>query len=129
MHITQYPIQVYKDFEKAVGGSEPHFQKLLDDGYPEWAAFAHGLQGDKEAVMWLLKGPYPEVDEPGAIAWLQNNPDPFFYIFCQATKKEPNALQWLEEHKLYHILIIAEAIRKAVKLRTKRETFWYKIDW
>ena len=25
MHITQYPIQVYKDFEKAVGGSEPHF--------------------------------------------------------------------------------------------------------
>ena len=69
------------------------------------------------------------VDEPGAIAWLQNNPDPFFYIFCQATKKEPKALQWLEEHKLYHILIIAEAIRKAVKLRTKRETFWYKIDW
>ena len=82
MHITQYPIQVYKDFEKAVGGSEPHFQKLLDDGYPEWAAFAHGLQGDKEAVMWLLKGPYPElgvlangmVDEPGAIA--RKNPTP-----------------------------------------------------
>lgn len=137
MHITQYPIQVYKDFEKAVGGSEPHFQKLLDDGYPEWAAFAHGLQGDKEAVMWLLKSPYPEfgvlangmADEPGAIAWLKNIPDPFFYVFCQATKKDSKAIQWLEEHKLYPILIIADAIRKAVRLRNKRETFWYKIDW
>ena len=58
--MENYPVEIYQNFEKAVSGSGEHFRKLLDGGYPQWAAFSNGILGDEKAVMWLLNNGYPE---------------------------------------------------------------------
>ncbi len=137
MQINNYPIEVYKDFEKAIGGDVRYFEKLIKDGYVEWAAFANGIMGDDKAVMWLLQNGFPELgvlangidDEPAAMSWLRRYPSPLLYNFCQATKKDKQARACLEQQNQLPLLILAEAIRKAMLQRIKRETFWYKINW
>ncbi len=137
MRITEYPIGVYQDFEKAVSGDDRFQKKLMDDGYPEWAAFANGILGDDEAVLWLLQNGYPEMgvlangmdDEPGAMKWLNRHPELFYYCFCQATKNDKKAIDWLEQNRYPVFVLLAKTIRKAMLRRIKRETFWYKIKW
>lgn len=137
MEMMNYPLTVYQDFEKAVGGSQKAFEKLLNDGYPQWAALSNAIQGDREAVLWLLRNGYSVtgvlanalLEEEGAIAWLERYPEPFYHVFYMACQGNRQAVAWLEERNLIAFIILAKAIRKAVRLRIKRNTFWYKIDW
>lgn len=137
MRISDYPIEVYRDFEKAVDGDFRYFEKLMKDGYMEWAAFSNGILGDDKAVMWLLQNGFPEFgvlangmnDEPAAMSWLRHHPSPLLYNFCQATKQDNKAKEYLKAQNQLPLLILAEVIRKAMLRRIKRETFWYKINW
>ncbi|MDE5609958.1 MAG: hypothetical protein K2I66_06225, partial [Bacteroidales bacterium] len=67
-------------------------------------------------------------DEPHALQWLREHPDPFYYTFCQATKEDSFALSHLKTHfpLFYHLSVV---VGRAMRLRIKRETFWYKINW
>ncbi|MDR1739567.1 MAG: hypothetical protein LBR45_02275 [Bacteroidales bacterium] len=134
MKIDEYPREVYIAFVKALEGKRNNFDKLIADGYPEWAAFAAALQGDDEATMFLLtKSALPVLgvlangmnDEPAAMSWLKKNSNRMYYAFCQATKKDDEAKEWLASHDYLIFVMLAEKINEMMKIRIKRETFWY----
>ncbi|MDR0763490.1 MAG: hypothetical protein LBF01_03225 [Bacteroidales bacterium] len=134
MNIDEYPQHVYIFFVKALDGHKESFYKLIDDGFPEWAAFSAALQGDENATVFLLKKSVLPVlgvlanginDEPAALNWLRKNPDPLYYAFCQATKKDESAIQWLASNDALIFVMMAEKIGEAMKIRIKREVFWY----
>ncbi|MDR2556323.1 MAG: hypothetical protein LBC49_01255 [Bacteroidales bacterium] len=134
MYIDEYPQHVYTSFVKALEGNKESFDKLIDDGYPEWAAFSAALNGDENATIFLLKKSVLPVlgvlanginDEPIALKWLKKNPDPLYYAFCQATKKDEEAKQWLVSNDALIFVMMAEKIGEVMKIRIKREVFWY----
>ncbi|MDR0620054.1 MAG: hypothetical protein LBG17_09170 [Bacteroidales bacterium] len=134
MYINEYPQQVYISFVKALEGQKESFDKLINDGYIEWAAFSSALLGDENAVMFLLKKSALPVlgvlanginDEPVALNWLKKNPNPLYYAFCQATKEDEKAKQWLSSNDELIFVMMAEKIGEAMKIRIKREVFWY----
>ncbi|MDR1974386.1 MAG: hypothetical protein LBQ31_06890 [Bacteroidales bacterium] len=134
MKIDEYPQKVYINFVKALEGDRQKFDELIEDGYPEWAAFSHALQGDERATMFLLKRSTLPVlgvlangmnDEEGAMNWLKKNKNPLYYAFCQASKKDEDARKWLESNDCLVFVMMAEKIYDIMKIRIKREVFWY----
>ncbi|MDE7149328.1 MAG: hypothetical protein K2O01_02810 [Bacteroidales bacterium] len=134
MYITAYPQTVYDELVKALNGQSRVFDALLAS-YPEWAAFANAVQGDREAIFWLLKYDFKEIgvlanalaDEPNATEWLKHHDDPFLYQFLQAAKGEETGMQFLKQTRYKTFVPLAKAVRQARKIRIKNETFWYRV--
>lgn len=134
MYITAYPPTVYEDVIKALNGQNRVFDQLLKT-YPEWAAFANAIQGDREAVLWLLQHKFREMgvlanalnDEPNAATWLEAQHDPFLFQFFQAAKGETDAMDFLKQTRYKTFIPLAKAVRQARKIRIKNETFWYRV--
>ncbi len=134
MYITAYPQTVYDELVKALKGQSRVFDALLAT-YPEWAAFANAVQGDREAIFWLLRHRFNEMgvlanalaDEPNAAEWLKVHDDPFLYQFFRAAKGEAEGMAFLEQTRYKTFVPLAKAVRQARKIRIKNETFWYRV--
>lgn len=134
MYITAYPQPLYDDLVKALNGQSCVFDALLAT-YPEWAAFANAVQGDREAIFWLLQHHFNEIgilanaldDEPNAAEWLKAHEDPFLYQFFRAAKGEAEGLEFLKQTRYKTFVPLAKAVRQARRLRIKNETFWYRV--
>lgn len=134
MYFTAYPPTVYDQAVKALNGQSRVFDALLVT-YPEWAAFANAVQGDREAIFWLLQHRFNEMgvmanalaDEPNAAEWLKAHDDPFLYQFFRAAKGESEGLEFLKQTRYKTFVPVAKAIRQARRIRIKNETFWYRV--
>ena len=139
IHITQktllhYDIKVLIILLGAVRGSKKYFHFLLENGYPELAAWSNVMRGDEDALHWLFDNGYNALgmmtlaidSKQKAMRWILETKDDFLINFTAACRKEEDGIKWLKENDLEIFLLMAEEEQKIIEIQTKDQMFWYK---
>ncbi|MGD9494063.1 MAG: hypothetical protein AB7V36_11985, partial [Bacteroidales bacterium] len=59
--LWEYEVKILLALEQAIGGNSEFLQFLLENGFPELAAFASAVRADKKALKWLFDNGSPEL--------------------------------------------------------------------
>ena len=54
MGLERYDIKILLALNQSIAGRKDFFRWLLDNGYPELAAFSNAIRGDVDAMKWLF---------------------------------------------------------------------------
>jgi hypothetical protein len=105
MHLLKYPDKIIIALAESIHGNEKISRWLLENGFPELAAFASAIKGSDEASQWLLKNHFPELaaldaaisNSNKAYQWLQKNDLTFYILIADACQGKPAALFHLKK--------------------------------
>ena len=124
--------------QKSLEGRKDFFKWLLENGYPELAAFSNAVRGDEEALHWLLKnkqfailGVLSEAIDgvAKAVNWIKEYNDPFLLNFIGACRKRPESIRWFIERNSRIFLAMTQEINKILDVQEKENTFWYRMKF
>ena len=100
MHcISDYDVKVLMALNESLKGDSKFTDFLMNNGFPELAAFSAAVHSNTDALHWLLNNGYPE-----------------FAILSNAIDGEDNAVQWLEKYKCHLMSILRLLAAKKTRL-------------
>jgi hypothetical protein len=123
-HLWEYDAKILMALAEAIDGNKKIFAWLLNNNYPELAAFAAAVRADEGALKWLMKNGFPHLailsdaidDEDKAKAWFKKHKMPFYLIFADACSVGGEAaMNWLQDHKYKVFLVLAIKTREVLK--------------
>jgi len=122
MLLSKYPVKIILLLELAVYGNIEPLMWLMENDYPELAAFANAIRKDKRAYEWLINNGYPDLaaltdaieDNYNAYMWLKKHKRDFYIILADAVQPKDYAVEYLRENNLEIFLRLCVVI-KAVK--------------
>ncbi len=106
MNFLKYPPKIIIALAEAIQGNQKILTWLLENGYPELAAFASAIRGSDDAVQWLLNNKYPDLaaldaaisKDVKAYHWLRKHNFTFHILLADACQGKPAALYHLEKN-------------------------------
>lgn len=118
MGLEKYDIKILLALTKSIAGRKDFFRWLLDNGYPELAAFSNAIRGDVEAMKWLCKHGYNwlailsnAIDgDDRARVWTGKNTNICNLMFAMACREDLDAIRWLRDKELNIFLLMAKEV-------------------
>lgn len=139
MNITQksllhYDIKILLALLESVKGSKKFFHFLLENGYPELAAWSNVMRGDEDALKWLFQHNYTTLammtiaidGHDKARTWVLETKDDFLINFTAACRKDKQAMRWLKDNELEIFLEMAIEEQKIMEIQVKDQMFFYR---
>jgi len=125
MGLEQYDIKILLALVKSIAGRKDFFRWLMNNGYPELAAFSNAIRGDVEAMKWLFGHHYAwlailsnAIDgEDKARVWIGQATHRCNLMFALACREDVDAIRWLRDNNLQVFLLMAKEV--AVVLDTQ----------
>ncbi len=132
--LPNYDIKILIVLLESLKGKKKFFKYLLENGYPELAAWSNAVLGDEDALHWLFDNGFAELGvlsnaidgEKRAVQWVMMSQDEFMINFSAACRKEPDGMRWLEERELEIFIQMVYRIRVILELQIKDQLFWYR---
>ncbi|MBO5963531.1 MAG: hypothetical protein J6V51_00905 [Bacteroidales bacterium] len=132
--LVNYDIKILIALLESLKGKKKFFKFLLENGYPELAAWSNAVLGDEDALHWLFDNGYGELGvlsnaidgEKSAVQWVLMSKDEFMINFSAACRKEPKGMRWLEERELEIFIQMVLRIRVILDVQIKDQLFWYR---
>ena len=123
--MERYDIKILLALREAIRGSKDFFHWLLDNGYPELAAFSNAIRGDRSAQEFLgrigqawLSVLSEAIDgEERARHWVARNLHEVNIRFALACRKEESAIRWLKERDLGIFLMLAQEVAVVLEVQ------------
>jgi len=120
MLLTKYPVKILLLLELAIDGKEEPLFWLLENDYPELAAFANAVRNDKKAFEWLVQNGYPDLaaltkaieDDFDAYQWLKRHKRSFYIILADAVQPKEYAVKYVRDNNLEIFLRLCVIIKK-----------------
>lgn len=120
MGLEHYDVRILLALLKSLQGHRDFFQWLMNNGYPEIAAFSNAICGDKDAMKFLFRTHYEwlailsnAIDgEDQARVWIGKACKPVNLMFAMACQQEPRAVKWLQVRRLDIFLVLAQEIHE-----------------
>ncbi|MDY5968779.1 MAG: hypothetical protein SPJ13_02010 [Bacteroidales bacterium] len=117
--MEKYNVKILLALMESIKGRRDFFKWLLNNGYPELAAFSNAIRGDKEAMVWLFKYHFEwlailsnAIDgEEKARVWIGRACHPVNLMFAMACREDETALHWLQERDLLIFIKIAQEVK------------------
>ncbi len=122
MGLEKYDIKILLALNKSIAGRKDFFRWLLDNGYPELAAFSNAIRGDVEAMKWLFAHNYAwlailsnAIDgEDEARVWIGKATHRCNLMFAMACREDVDAIRWLQQNDLQIFLMIAKEVAQVL---------------
>lgn len=122
MGLEKYDIKILLALNKSIAGRKDFFRWLLDNGYPELAAFSNAIRGDVEAMKWLFAHNYAwlailsnAIDgEDEARVWIGKAAHRCNLMFAMACREDVDAIRWLQQNDLQIFLMIAKEVAQVL---------------
>ena len=122
MGLEKYDIKILLALNKSIAGRKDFFSWLLDNGYPELAAFSNAIRGDVEAMKWLFAHNYAwlailsnAIDgEDEARVWIGKATHRCNLMFAMACREDVYAIRWLQQNDLQIFLMIAKEVAQVL---------------
>lgn len=118
MGLEKYDIKILLALTKCIAGRKDFFRWLLDNGYPELAAFSNAVRGDVEAMKWLFANKFAwlailsnAIDgEDKARVWIGRATNICNLMFALACREDIDAIRWLRDKNLGIFLMMAKEV-------------------
>ncbi|MBQ7062543.1 MAG: hypothetical protein IJM88_04560 [Bacteroidales bacterium] len=118
MGLEKYPVKILLVLLKSIAGRKDFFRWLMDNGYPELAAFSNAIRGDVEAMKWLFAHNYAwlailsnAIDgEDKARVWIGKACHRCNLMFALACREDIDAIRWLNQHDLQVLIMMAREV-------------------
>lgn len=135
--LEKYDVKILLALYESLKGRKDFFKFLVNNGYPELAAFSNAVRGDIDAMFWLFKNGFAWLailsnacdGEPKAREWIRQNTHEVNFYFALACRREEVSLQWLKEHNLSIFLMMAKEVDKVLDLQMKENLSWYTMKF
>ena len=122
MGLEKYDIKILLALNKSIAGRKDFFRWLLDNGYPELAAFSNAIRGDVEAMKWLFAHNYAwlailsnAIDgEDEARVWIGKATHRCNLMFAMACREAVDAIRRLHPNDLQIFLMIAKEVAQVL---------------
>lgn len=122
MGLEKYDIKVLLVLLKCIEGRKDFFRWLLDNGYPELAAFSNAIRGDVDAMHWLFNNNFAwlailsnAIDgEDKARVWIGKATHQCNLMFALACREDVDAIKWLRDNRLDVFIIMAKEVAKVL---------------
>ena len=122
MGLEKYDIKILLVLNKCIAGRKDFFRWLLDNGYPELAAFSNAIRGDVDAMKWLFAHNYAwlailsnAIDgEDKARVWIGKSTHRCNLMFALACREDIDAIKWLQQNDLQIFLMIAKEVAQVL---------------
>ncbi|MDR0789728.1 MAG: hypothetical protein LBO06_02915 [Bacteroidales bacterium] len=132
--LTHYDIKILLALVKSLHGERQFFTYLLNNGYPELAAWSNAVRGDEDALHWLFDSGFEVLgvlsnaidNEKRAVQWILQSKDEFLINFSAACRQEKGGLRWLRDNDLDVFAIMASEIVIILDTQIKDKMFWYR---
>lgn len=118
MGLEKYDIKILLALTKSISGRKDFFRWLMDNGYPELAAFSNAIRGDVEAMRWLFAHKFEwlailsnAIDgEDKARVWIGKSVHMCNLMFAMACREDIDAINWLRQRDLNIFLLMAKEV-------------------
>lgn len=118
MGLEKYNIKILLALLKSIAGRKDFFHWLLENGYPELAAFSNAIRGDVDAMNWLFANKFEwlailsnAIDgEEKARQWIAKACHPCNLMFALACREDIDAINWLRKQNLGVFIIMAKEV-------------------
>ena len=135
--LEKYDIKILLALLESIKGRKDFFRWLLDNGYPELAAFSNAIRGDIDAMKWLFKYKYEwlailsnAIDgEEKARMWIAKAAAEVNIRFALACRKDEKAIEWLAKRDLKIFLMMAEEIYIVLDTQALENLSWYTMKF
>lgn len=122
MGLEKYDIKILLVLLKSIAGRKDFFRWLLDNGYPELAAFSNAIRGDVDAMKWLFEHNYAwlailsnAIDgEDKARVWIGKSTHRCNLMFALACREDIDAIRWLRDNNLQIFLMMAKEVAQVL---------------
>ena len=137
MGLEKYDIKILLALTKCIAGRKDFFRWLMDNGYPELAAFSNAIRGDVEAMKWLFANNYAwlailsnAIDgEDKARVWIGKSTHTCNLMFAMACREDIDAIKWLDSHKLNIFLMMAKEVATVLETQALENTGPYVLHF
>lgn len=118
MGLERYDIKILLALNQSIAGRKDFFRWLLDNGYPELAAFSNAIRGDVDAMKWLFANHNEwlailsnAIDgDDKARVWIGKACHPCNLMFALACREDIRAIRWLRDRQLNIFLLMAKEV-------------------
>lgn len=132
--LLHYDIRILIVLLESLKGHKKFFMYLVNNGFPELAAWSNAVRGDEEALHWLFDNGFGTLGvlsnaidgEKKAVQWVLRSNDDFLINFSAACRKEEDGKRWLEDKQLEIFIKMSEEIILILDKQVKDSMFWYK---
>ena len=132
--LLHYDIKILIVLLESLKGNKDFFMFLVNNGFPELAAWSNAVRGVEEALHWLFDNGFGTLGvlsnaidgEKKAVQWVLRSNDDFLINFSAACRKEEDGKRWLEDNELNIFIKMAEEIIVILDKQIKDRMFWYK---
>lgn len=122
MGLEKYDIKILLALLKSIAGCKDFFRWLLDNGYPELAAFSNAIRGDVDAMKWLFEHDFAwlailsnAIDgEDKARLWIGKATHRCNLMFALACREDIDAINWLRHNDLQVFLLMAKEVAQVL---------------
>ena len=122
MGLEKYDIKILLALLKCISGRKDFFHWLLENGYPELAAFSNAIRGDVDAMKWLFQHHYEwlailsnAIDgEDKARVWIGRATHICNLMFAMACREDVDAIKWLHDRDLNIFLLLAKEVAQVL---------------
>lgn len=137
MGLEKYDIKILLALTKSIAGRKDFFRWLMDNGYPELAAFSNAIRGDVEAMKWLFANNYAwlailsnAIDgEDKARVWIGKATHLCNLMFAMACREDIDAIKWLGQRRLDIFLMMAKEVATVLETQALENTGPYVLHF
>jgi len=137
MGLEKYDIKILLALTKSIAGRKDFFRWLMQNGYPELAAFSNAIRGDVEAMKWLFAHNYAwlailsnAIDgEDKARLWIGKSTHICNLMFALACRENIDAIKWLDERNLHIFLMMAKEVSQVLETQALENTGPYVLHF
>lgn len=130
MGLEHYDVKILLALNQCIAGRKDFFRWLLDNGYPELAAFSNAIRGDVAAMEWLAKNGYRwlaimsnaiDGDDPSRV-WIGKSMHECNLRFALACREDLDSIRWLMKHDLQIFLMLAKEVKTVLEVQALENT-------
>lgn len=137
MGLEKYDIKILLALTKCIAGRKDFFHWLMNNGYPELAAFSNAIRGDVDAMKWLFANNYAwlailsnAIDgEDKARVWIGKATHFCNLMFAMACREDIDAIKWLDAHGLGVFLMMAKETAQVLETQALENTGPYVLHF
>ena len=122
MGLEKYDTKILLALIKCIAGRKDFLRWLMNNGYPELAAFSNAIRGDVDAMKWLFQYHYEwlailsnAIDgEDKARVWIGHATHRCNLMFALACREDIDAIRWLRDNNLQILLLMAKEVAQVL---------------